>query len=109
MYVSHSYGLLGPGCCGKTTLLHCIVGSLKVDRGAVMTLGARPGQPGHKVPGCRVGYIPQELALYQSGDIVLLRSHPQDEVGQDQESTRVSAELSAFAAGRETGDGVQVG
>ena len=66
MYFSHSYGLLGPSSCGKTTLLHCIVGSLKVDRGAVMTLVARPGQPGHKVPGCRVGYMPQELALYQS-------------------------------------------
>ncbi|KAI0241754.1 ABC transporter G family member 20 [Lamellibrachia satsuma] len=60
------YGLLGPSGCGKTTLLHCIVGSLMVDRGEVRTLGARPGQPGHEVPGCRVGYMPQELALYQS-------------------------------------------
>ena len=66
MYLTHSCGLLG---CGKTTLLHCIVGCLKVDRGTVMTLGARAGQP---------------------------------------QSTHISAGLSAFAAGRETGDGVQV-
>lgn len=58
------YGLLGPSGCGKTTLLKCVVGKLKVDRGTVMCLGAPPGSPGHAVPGCKVGYMPQEIALY---------------------------------------------
>uniref|UniRef100_A0A3Q1IFP6 Uncharacterized protein n=1 Tax=Anabas testudineus TaxID=64144 RepID=A0A3Q1IFP6_ANATE len=43
-----SYGLLGPSGCGKTTLLKCIP----------------PAFPGHDVPGRMVGYMPQELALY---------------------------------------------
>lgn len=58
------YGLLGPSGCGKTTLLKCVVGKLKVDGGTVMCLGAPPGSPGHEVPGCKVGYMPQEIALY---------------------------------------------
>lgn len=60
----HIYGLLGPSGCGKTTLLKCIVGTLKISRGRITVLGKPPAFPGHGVPGRMVGYMPQELALY---------------------------------------------
>ncbi|XP_072292626.1 ABC transporter G family member 20 isoform X2 [Eucyclogobius newberryi] len=58
------YGLLGPSGCGKTTLLKCIVGTLKISRGQIIVLGKPPAFPGHEVPGRMVGYMPQDLALY---------------------------------------------
>lgn len=58
------YGLLGPSGCGKTTLLRCIVGRLNIDDGDLITLRKPPGTVGHNVPGKLVGYMPQELALY---------------------------------------------
>ncbi|KAM3605954.1 uncharacterized protein V6R79_007994 [Siganus canaliculatus] len=58
------YGLLGPSGCGKTTLLKCIVGTLKISRGHITVLGKPPAFPGHGVPGKKVGYMPQDLALY---------------------------------------------
>ena len=57
------YGLLGPSGCGKTTLLQCIVGKQSLKSGSVSVLGCKPGGSG-RVPGPRVGYMPQELALY---------------------------------------------
>ncbi|XP_029604160.1 ABC transporter G family member 23-like [Salmo trutta] len=60
----HIYGLLGPSGCGKTTLLKCIVGTLKISRGHISVLGKPPAFPGHQVPGRMVGYMPQDLALY---------------------------------------------
>ncbi|XP_025753523.1 ABC transporter G family member 23-like, partial [Oreochromis niloticus] len=59
-----SYGLLGPSGCGKTTLLKCIVGTLKISQGHITVLGKPPKFPGHNVPGKKVGYMPQKLALY---------------------------------------------
>ncbi|XP_031350509.1 ABC transporter G family member 23-like [Photinus pyralis] len=58
------YGLLGASGCGKTTLLGCIIGRKKLNSGEIWVLGGRPGSPGSGVPGARVGYMPQELALY---------------------------------------------
>ena len=58
------YGLLGPSGCGKTTLLKCIVGKLGLDGGEVLVFGEPPGSGGTGVPGARVGYMPQELALF---------------------------------------------
>ncbi|XP_064173396.1 ABC transporter G family member 20 isoform X2 [Anguilla rostrata] len=58
------YGLLGPSGCGKTTLLKCIVGMLKISRGHITVLGKPPAFPGHEVPGKMVGFMPQDLALY---------------------------------------------
>ncbi|XP_077468994.1 ABC transporter G family member 20 [Stigmatopora argus] len=58
------YGLLGPSGCGKTTILKCIVGTLNISRGQISVLGKPPAFPGHDVPGRMVGYMPQELALY---------------------------------------------
>ncbi|KAK3107884.1 hypothetical protein FSP39_024401, partial [Pinctada imbricata] len=60
------YGLLGPSGCGKTTLLRCIIGRLSVDAGQLLVLGAKPGSRGHGVPGSLVGYMPQEIALFNN-------------------------------------------
>lgn len=57
------YGLLGASGCGKTTLLSCIVGRKFFNSGELWVLGGTPGTPGSGVPGPRVGYMPQELAL----------------------------------------------
>ncbi|XP_041985170.1 ABC transporter G family member 23 isoform X2 [Aricia agestis] len=58
------YGLLGASGCGKTTLLSCIVGRRKLNNGEIWVLGGKPGTKGSGVPGKRVGYMPQEIALY---------------------------------------------
>ncbi|EDS41694.1 abc transporter [Culex quinquefasciatus] len=58
------YGLLGASGCGKTTLLSCIVGRKRLNQGEIWVLGGKPGTKGSGVPGKRVGYMPQEIALY---------------------------------------------
>ncbi|KAI1295551.1 ABC transporter G family member 20 [Halotydeus destructor] len=58
------YGLLGPSGCGKTTLLRCVVGRLKPSQGYVRIFGFQPGEPGSQIPGPGVGYMPQEIAVY---------------------------------------------
>ncbi|XP_072165912.1 ABC transporter G family member 23-like [Diadema setosum] len=58
------YGLLGPSGCGKTTLLRCVLGMLSYDEGLILTFGRPPLTRGHGIPGNRVGYMPQEVALY---------------------------------------------
>ncbi|XP_075149557.1 ABC transporter G family member 20 [Haematobia irritans] len=59
------YGLLGASGCGKTTLLSCIVGQRQFNSGDVRVLGLKPGVPGSGVPGSRIGYMPQEIALVE--------------------------------------------
>ncbi len=60
------YGLLGPSGCGKTTFLNCILGALEVSSGELLVLGKAPGTPGHGVPGPSVGYMPQNIALFDT-------------------------------------------
>ena len=59
-----SFGLLGASGCGKTTLLSCIVGRRSLDSGEIYVYGNEPGTKESGIPGRRVGYMPQELALY---------------------------------------------
>ncbi|GBP06186.1 ABC transporter G family member 20 [Eumeta japonica] len=63
------YGLLGASGCGKTTLLSCIVGRRRLNSGEIWVLGGRPGSPRSGVPGPRIGYMPQEVALF--GDFTI--------------------------------------
>ncbi|KAG8234556.1 hypothetical protein J437_LFUL014012, partial [Ladona fulva] len=57
--------MLGASGCGKTTLLNCIIGLSKLDSGEISVLGVIPGDSRSGVPGHRIGYMPQELALLQ--------------------------------------------
>ncbi|XP_053695189.1 ABC transporter G family member 20 [Sabethes cyaneus] len=59
------YGLLGASGCGKTTLLSCIVGRKFLNDGEISVLGGTPGTPGSGVPGPRIGYMPQDIALVE--------------------------------------------
>ncbi|GAA0250779.1 linearmycin resistance ATP-binding protein LnrL [Saccharothrix mutabilis subsp. mutabilis] len=56
-----TYGLLGPNGAGKTTTISMVVGILAPDAGAVLVDGAPPSTAAAKR---RIGYVPQELALY---------------------------------------------
>jgi len=62
---SLSYGLLGPSGSGKTTLLKSVVGQLTPTEGWVKVFGFQPNQPGSQIPGAAIGYMPQELAVYE--------------------------------------------
>ncbi|KAL0276664.1 UNVERIFIED_CONTAM: hypothetical protein PYX00_004186 [Menopon gallinae] len=63
------YGLLGASGCGKTTLLTCIVGRRSITSGEVCVLGGKPGTRKSGVPGPRLGYMPQEIALVRQFSI----------------------------------------
>jgi ABC-type multidrug transport system ATPase subunit len=60
---------LGASGCGKTTLLSCIVGTKNLNSGHLTVLGGTPGKPGSGVPGPRIGYMPQEIALVEEFSI----------------------------------------
>ncbi len=58
------FGLLGPNGAGKTTLLRLMMGLARPDSGQIRLLdGHAPGSP-QAVQG--IGYMPQQLALYES-------------------------------------------
>ncbi|WP_156745930.1 ATP-binding cassette domain-containing protein, partial [Mycobacterium sp. 1423905.2] len=54
-------GLLGPSGCGKSTLMRCIVGTQVVTSGSVTVLGHPAGSAPLRR---RVGYLPQDAAIY---------------------------------------------
>ena len=58
-----TYGLLGPNGAGKTTTISMIVGLLRPDDGTIQ-LNGDAMHPGARDVKARVGYVPQEIALY---------------------------------------------
>ena len=58
------YALLGPSGCGKTTLLSCILGRKSLQSGDIRVDGGVPGDRSIGLPGCLVGYMPQDICLY---------------------------------------------
>ena len=57
-----TFGLLGPNGAGKTTLLRVLLGLTKPTSGSALVLG-HPIPP--KAVRTRIGYLPQDLAIYQ--------------------------------------------
>ncbi|HEY6737175.1 MAG TPA: ABC transporter ATP-binding protein [Candidatus Saccharimonadia bacterium] len=55
------YGLIGPNGAGKTTSIRVLTGLQRATSGTVSVLGYRPQDPAVRT---RVGYMPQETALY---------------------------------------------
>ncbi|MCV7098733.1 ABC transporter ATP-binding protein [Mycobacterium kubicae] len=63
-------GLLGPSGCGKSTLMRCIVGTQLVtgpSKGSVTVLGHPAGSAPLRR---RVGYLPQDAAIYHDLRVV---------------------------------------
>jgi ABC-2 type transport system ATP-binding protein len=56
------YGLLGPNGAGKTTVIKILCGVLRPSSGEVYVLDLKVPDPS---VSSRVGYMPQELALYR--------------------------------------------
>jgi ABC-2 type transport system ATP-binding protein len=56
-----TYGLLGPGGCGKTTLIRLLLGALRPSSGRAVVLGRPVPSP---ATAAAVGYMPQLPALY---------------------------------------------
>ena len=57
------YGLLGPNGAGKTTVIRILVGLATPSEGTVEVMGRPAGDRGLAQ---RIGYMPQELALYEA-------------------------------------------
>ena len=57
------FGLIGPNGAGKTTTIKTIIGLLKPDSGEIELLGKKMPDKGVLA---KVGYMPQELALYRN-------------------------------------------
>ena len=58
-----AYGLLGPNGAGKSTTIGMIVGLVKPDEGEVTVSGIDFSRHPNQAKG-RIGYVPQEIALY---------------------------------------------
>jgi ABC-2 type transport system ATP-binding protein len=54
-------GLLGPNGCGKSTTLNVVAGLLRADAGQVLIAG----RPASRQSTARLGYCPQDSALYR--------------------------------------------
>jgi iron complex transport system ATP-binding protein len=73
------YCLLGPNGCGKTTLLKCIAGLLKVKSGGISLNGRDIASLKRSTIASSIGYIPQEHSFsfaYSIFDMVLMGRAP---------------------------------
>lgn len=64
------FGLLGPNGAGKTTLLRMVMGLVRPDSGRIRLFG--DAAPGSRAAVRRIGYMPQQLALYE--DLTVLEN-----------------------------------
>jgi ABC-2 type transport system ATP-binding protein len=55
------FGLLGPNGAGKTTLVRAVVGRVVPEKGRISVFGRSPAEA---VRDGRIGWVPQELAIY---------------------------------------------
>lgn len=46
-------------------MLRCVVGRIRARSGSVLVFGLRPGDSLSEVPGRDVGYMPQEISIYE--------------------------------------------
>lgn len=46
-------------------MLRCVVGRIRARAGSVLVFGFRPGDGDGEVPGRDVGYMPQEISIYE--------------------------------------------
>ena len=58
------FALLGSNGCGKTTLLKMILGRILPDLGSIRLFNMEPHSRHSDIPGPGVGYMPQEIALF---------------------------------------------
>jgi len=60
------FGLIGHNGAGKSTLFKLMLGLLKPDAGRVEVAGAAVGGGGWRAARQRIGYLPEQLALYDN-------------------------------------------
>lgn len=58
------FGLLGPNGAGKTSTIGALVGLVRPDEGRIQLDGEEVSPNDHRTRA-RIGYVPQELALYE--------------------------------------------
>ena len=59
-------GLIGHNGAGKSTLFRLMLGLLPPDAGSVRVVGCVAGGPGWREARRRIGYLPEQLALYDA-------------------------------------------
>lgn len=64
VHAGEVFGLLGPNGAGKSTTISMIVGSVPADSGQV-TIGGLKIEPKSFDAKKKIGYVPQDLALYE--------------------------------------------
>jgi len=58
------FGLLGPNGAGKSTLMKIVAGIIQADQGRI-TLLDQPITANQRVVGSYIGYVPQDITLYE--------------------------------------------
>lgn len=101
-----SLGVVGPSGAGKSTLARALVGILSPFDGSIRLDGADLGQWQPDQLGCRVGYLPQEVELFDgtvAENIARLATHPDsDEVMSASQKAGAHALITSLPDGYDT-------